>query len=239
MTLVYGEKLLYGMKIGILMMDYLFARPSGDIGNAKSFNYPVLYEVVENFNLESTNDDEEKRTVECLIEAAKKLERRGVKIIFASCGLLLPYQELLSESLNIPVCLSPLIMLPMIQQIIGLNKKVVVLMSRENKNIEKNLAELVGIDKNNYIIAVMNNCPEFIQGIDNPQEPYKYDTNLVEAEILNVCDDVLSQHQDVGAFLLECTNMGPYSNALRNHTHLPVFDIVVLINMMESVLPDV
>lgn len=233
MTLVYGNKPLYGIKVGILMMDYLFPRPCGDIGNARSFNYPILYEVVENFNLDSADD-----ATDCLIAAAQRLEKKGVKIIFASCGLLLSYQKLISETLNIPVCLSSLVMLPMIQQIIGFKKKVAIIMSRESINIKNMLTETIGLHKDSYVIAVMNNCPEFVKGIDDPKEPYQFDTDLVELEILHVCDDVLEKHNDIGAFLLECTNMGPYSEAIRKHTRLPVFDIISVINMMQSAFPE-
>ena len=96
-------------------------------------------------------------------------------------------------------------------------------MSRENKNIEKNLAELVGIDKNKYRIAVINNCSEFIQGIDNPQEPEPYDTSLVAAEILSVCDDVLSQHQDVGGLSFRMHKYGALQQCIKKSYSSPDF----------------
>lgn len=36
----------YGQDIGILMLDTIFPRIPGDIGNAKSYDFPVRYGVL-------------------------------------------------------------------------------------------------------------------------------------------------------------------------------------------------
>lgn len=38
----------YGQEIGILMLDTVFPRIIGDIGNARTFDFPVCYKVVKN-----------------------------------------------------------------------------------------------------------------------------------------------------------------------------------------------
>ena len=38
-----GGKTLYGARVGILMMKTRFPRVSGDIGNAHTWPFPVLY----------------------------------------------------------------------------------------------------------------------------------------------------------------------------------------------------
>ncbi len=38
----------YGESIGILMLDTRFPRPPGDIGNARSYDFPVRYKIVRN-----------------------------------------------------------------------------------------------------------------------------------------------------------------------------------------------
>lgn len=37
---------------------------------------------------------------------------------------------------------------------------------------------------------------------------------------------LLRRHPEVGAIVLECTNMGPYAAALRRHLGIPIYDIV-------------
>jgi Asp/Glu/hydantoin racemase len=39
---------------------------------------------------------------------------------------------------------------------------------------------------------------------------------------------MISDHPEVGAIVLECTNMPPYARAVQQATGLPVFDIVTL-----------
>lgn len=46
MAYVRGGKNLFGFKIGVLMLESKFPRVPGDMGNACSFDFPVLYRVV-------------------------------------------------------------------------------------------------------------------------------------------------------------------------------------------------
>jgi Asp/Glu/Hydantoin racemase len=48
------------------------------------------------------------------------------------------------------------------------------------------------------------------------------------AEMVHVARRMLANHPDVGAIVLECTNMPPYARAVQRATGLPVFDIATL-----------
>mgnify|MGYP007029179521 FL=1 len=41
-----GGKAIYGARVGILMLEARFPRIPGDMGNALSWPFPVLYKVV-------------------------------------------------------------------------------------------------------------------------------------------------------------------------------------------------
>ena len=41
-----GGRSIYGFSLGILMLDTYFPRIPGDIGNALTWDFPVLYKVV-------------------------------------------------------------------------------------------------------------------------------------------------------------------------------------------------
>ena len=47
MPMLQGGHATYGQSVGIIMLDCDFPRPVGDIGNARSFPFPVRYEVLE------------------------------------------------------------------------------------------------------------------------------------------------------------------------------------------------
>ena len=42
--------------------------------------------------------------------------------------------------------------------------------------------------------------------------------------MLTTVDNMLADHPNIGAFLLECSNMPPYAAAIHRHTGKPVFD---------------
>src|SRR5262249_61775119 len=44
--IAWGGKTLYGARVGILMLETRFPRIPGDMGNAETWPFPVLYKVV-------------------------------------------------------------------------------------------------------------------------------------------------------------------------------------------------
>jgi hypothetical protein len=56
------------------------------------------------------------------------------------------------------------------------------------------------------------------------------DVALAEADIVEAGRRLVTVHPDIGAIVLECTNMPPYAAAVRAATGLPVHDITTLLN---------
>jgi maleate cis-trans isomerase len=46
--------------------------------------------------------------------------------------------------------------------------------------------------------------------------------------MVHVARNLVYEHPEVDALVLECTNMPAYARAVQQATHLPVFDIVTL-----------
>jgi Asp/Glu/hydantoin racemase len=56
-------------------------------------------------------------------------------------------------------------------------------------------------------------------------------------EMVKVARKMVSDYPEVGAIVLECTNMTPYAAAIQAEIGLPIFDIYTLISMVyESVV---
>ena len=51
------------------------------------------------------------------------------------------------------------------------------------------------------------------------------DVAKAEQDILDAGDELVRRHPDIGAVVLECTNMSPYARALAARLARPVFDI--------------
>jgi hypothetical protein len=61
-------------------------------------------------------------------------------------------------------------------------------------------------------------------------EKQDMDVALAEQDILEAGRRLVSRHPEVGAIVLECTNMPPYAAALRAALGLPVHDIYTLVS---------
>jgi len=57
----------------------------------------------------------------------------------------------------------------------------------------------------------------------------------VESSMVGLTRALVGKELDGRAFVFECTNLPPYSDAVKKATGLPVFDTVTLINMAHSV----
>ena len=213
--IVYGGKNVYGYDIGILMLDSKFPRIRGDVGNAKTWDFPVLYKTVvggtpKKVVLELTEDD-----IEPFILAAKELEQAGVKAITTSCGFLALFQKQLANAVNIPVFTSALLMVPFVKRFIGENRKIGIL-TANSKTLSDAHLRAVGIRKEDVVI----------KGLE--------DKEVCRAELLEATEELLHENDDIGAMVLECTNMPPYTKDIQQVAGMPVFDIVTLVNFVHS-----
>lgn len=229
--IVYGGKNVYGYDIGILMLDSKFPRIRGDVGNAKTWDFPVLYKTVvggtpKKVVLELTEDD-----IEPFILAAKELEQAGVKAITTSCGFLALFQKQLANVVNIPVFTSALLMVPFVKRFIGENRKIGIL-TANSKTLSDAHLRAVGIRKEDVVIKGLEDKEVFtdftVQNWD------RVDTEKCRAELLEATEELLHENDDIGAMVLECTNMPPYTKDIQQVAGMPVFDIVTLVNFVHS-----
>lgn len=229
--IVYGGKNVYGYDIGILMLDSKFPRIRGDVGNAKTWDFPVLYKTVvggtpKKVVLELTEDD-----IEPFILAAKELEQAGVKAITTSCGFLALFQKQLANAVNIPVFTSALLMVSFVKRFIGENKKIGIL-TANSKTLSDAHLRAVEIRKEDVVIKGLEDKEVFtdftVQNWD------RVDTEKCRAELLEATEELLHENDDIGAMVLECTNMPPYTKDIQQVAGVPVFDIVTLVNFVHS-----
>jgi|TARA_Y100000294_G_C8413382_1_gene279750 Asp/Glu/hydantoin racemase len=60
------------------------------------------------------------------------------------------------------------------------------------------------------------------------------DVNACRLDLLDAGRQLVSDHPDVGAVVLECTNMGPYASELRRELGIPIFSGISFINWFQS-----
>lgn len=56
------------------------------------------------------------------------------------------------------------------------------------------------------------------------------DNGALTKELCKVAEELLKKHPDIGAILLECSDLPPYAKAIQSVTGLPVFDFNTMID---------
>jgi len=222
----------YGEAIGILMLDTYTPFIPGDVGNASTYDFPVRYETVEDLTVKRIFS-KDKSAYDKLKEAAERLESQGVKAITGDCGFMAIYQQQLVKDLNIPVFLSSMLQVPFISNIIGNDKKVGIISANSKSLNDNKLLKEGGIESSTpIIIEGLEEKNEFNKSII--EEVGVLDPDKLEKEVVMSAKDMVKTEGDIGAILLECSVLPPYSKAVQQATQLPIFDYITMINYVYS-----
>jgi len=234
MVVLQGGYSVYGKHVGIIMLECSFPRPVGDIGNARTFPFPVQYEVLSGVPAVNLTRYGEKTAVNLLIEAAKRLERMGVRSVVTSCGLLIRYQKRLSQAVRIPVATSSLLLLPFLGALLPGDRKIGII-TADAGAIDSHVLRHAGWNQPaRVVIRGLEGCEVFRKAILEPESPFELDTRQLCDETLSVGRQLLFEEPKIGSLLLECTNLAPYSGQLRKALSIPVYDVLQLVHLLHA-----
>ncbi|MEM1300810.1 MAG: aspartate/glutamate racemase family protein [Pseudomonadota bacterium] len=227
-----GGKQVYGAPIGILMLEAQFPRIPGDMGNAVTWPFPVLYRVVADASPDLVVRRGADGMLEPFIAAGRDLIRQGAELITTNCGFLALFQQELSAALEVPVATSALMQVPAVQAILPPGQRVGIITISAETLTEAHLTgagcplgtPVVGTDpKGAFATSILGNRMEL-------------DVDASRAELVEAAGRLTDQHPDVGAIVLECTNMPTYQAEIARATGLPVFSIVEYVSWLHSAL---
>ena len=90
-TIVQEPHYTAGIPVGIIGIDLVYPKLPGNVVNASTYDFPVLYKKV-SFEIEALfRGDPEIR--EQIVEAARELEAEGVRAIIGACGFFAHFQK--------------------------------------------------------------------------------------------------------------------------------------------------
>ena len=230
--IAWGGKALYGAKVGILMLEARFPRIPGDMGNALTWPFPVLYKVVPGASPRRVVCDRAAGLLEAFCEAAAELVRLGADGITTTCGFLSLYQREIAAHVGVPVATSSLMQIPLIERVLPPGKRVGVLTVSAASLTREHLIAAEA-DPETPVVGT-DDGGEFTRAIINDEE--RLDAAAAERDILAAGDALVATHRDIGAVLLECTNMVPYARALSERLRLPVFSIYTFVTWFHGAL---
>ena len=227
---VYGGKSIYGAAVGILMLEARFPRIPGDMGNAQTWPFPVLYKVVRNASPDRVVRQQARGLYDSFLDAAKELVADGVDGITTNCGFLALFQDELSAALEVPVASSSLMQVPMVDRILPAGKRAGILTISSATLTEEHLLK-AGCRPDTPVGGTSENA-EFTRAILNNE--LEMDVDLAGHENIEAAKSLLKDNPEVGAIVLECTNMIPYAADIGQATGLPVFSIYNFINWFQQ-----
>jgi len=216
-----GGKSIYGASVGILMLEAQFPRIPGDMGNALTWPFPVHYKVVKDASPDRVVRNGANGLYESFLDAARELVEDGVDGITTNCGFLALFQEELSSALNVPVATSSLMQVPMVERLLPPGKRVGIL-TISAASLSGDHLEKAGCALDTPIAGTPENGAFSTSILDNSLQ---LDVEKSRQENIDAAVKLATIHPEIGAIVLECTNMVPYAADIRQATGLPVFSI--------------
>ena len=234
MNRVRGGFNQYGFTVGILMLDTRFPRIAGDMGNATTFPFPVRYHRVTGASPERVVRGGAEGLLAAFVEGARALEREGVGAITTNCGFLVKFQRELAAAVNVPVFTSSLLMVPLVHRMLPPGRRVGVL-TVSAETLTREHLDGAGIGPEIPLaVAGMESEKEFTRVMLGDE--LELDVDLAREEHVRVARGLVNGHPDIGAIVLECTNMPPYAADVQRATGLPVFDVLSLVHLVHDAL---
>ncbi|WP_428485682.1 aspartate/glutamate racemase family protein [Rhodopila sp.] len=229
--IAYGGKAVYGAPLGILMLEARFPRIQGDMGNAGTWPFPVLYRVVKGASPERVVLHGAAGLLPSFLEAAAELVSVGAEAITTNCGFLSLFQRELAAHVGVPVATSALMQVPWVQAMLPPGKRVGVVTVSAGSLTPRHL-EAAGAPLDMPVVGTEDGVEFFRVLILG--EKQDMDVGLAAADVLDAGRRLMARHPEVGAVVLECTNMPPYAAALRAALGVPVFDVYSLVTWLQA-----
>ncbi|WP_287981271.1 aspartate/glutamate racemase family protein [Acidiphilium sp.] len=226
-----GGKAIYGAPLGILMLEARFPRIPGDMGNAATWPFPVLYHVVRGATPALVVLERARGLLPAFLEAAADLVALGAEAITTNCGFLALFQAQLAAHVRVPVATSALLQVPWVQAALPPGQRVGVVTISAATLSPAHLAA-AGVPPDTPV-AGPDPAGEFVRVLIGAEKD-DLDVDRAEDEVLAAGRALVAQRPDVGAIVLECTNMAPYAAAMQAALGRPVYDIYSLVTWFHA-----
>ncbi|MCO6388178.1 MAG: aspartate/glutamate racemase family protein [Aliihoeflea sp.] len=225
-----GGKAIYGAAVGILMLEARFPRIVGDMGNALSWPFPVHYKIVRGASPDRVVRRNAEGLLDDFIAAARELVADGVDGITTNCGFLSLFQEQLAEAVGVPVATSSLMQVAQVNRLLPKGRRAGILTISSSTLTPLHL-ERAGVPAGTPVGSTEGGR-EFTRAILGNE--MTLDVAAARADNVAAAKELQADNADLGAIVLECTNMVPYAADIRAATGLPVFSIASFVTWFQS-----
>ncbi|WP_309143232.1 hypothetical protein [Bradyrhizobium cajani] len=163
------------------------------------------------------------------IAAAQRLVERGAVAISSTCGFSIRHQRAVAASVNVPVVMSSLLLLPALLRQSAPQAKIAVL-TYDSAHCGE---DLLGIDdpgqRARIVIGGIEGGKFWHDELKRPAPPT--DVAAIQADVAACVARLRSAHPDIATILFECAAFPAVAPAIRRVVKLPVYDITDLCRM--------
>ena len=206
----------------------------GNILHPDTFDFDLRIARVKGADYKTIVESPSDAILKNMIVTARMLEKEGARAITTSCGFNAIFQKELAAAVKIPVFASSLIQIPMVYCSLKPEQAIGVI-TADKPHLTKAHFTNSGIPESIPIrVASISQVGEFAKLRDNPTAIL--DSKLFIKQVVAVAEGLVSKNPEVGAIVLECTDLPPCASAIRRATGLAVFDIVTLLRMVHDAI---
>lgn len=220
-----------GYSVGILYLDNVwYPLVPGNVVNACTYDFPVRMKAVPGLDTPRLHSGDP-AIFDLLLKTAQELEREGVRAISSACGFFGHFHTQLADAMDIPVALSSLVQVPWILTTLKRSQKIGILTANASAISESLLKSCCIEHPDRLVIRDLRHEPNFSAIMEDRGT---FDNAGVRREVVNAALRLQEEHEEIGAFLLECSDTPPYAYAVQRATGLPVFDFITMIRWLHN-----
>ncbi|MHB1201488.1 MAG: aspartate/glutamate racemase family protein [Polaromonas sp.] len=215
---------------GLLQLETL----PGNSTNPASYEYAVRFHRVPGANAHTILENPDQAVLRTMIADARTMVSEGIKAISTSCGFNAIFQQELAGAAGVPVFTSSLLQVPFAQRICGPDGEICILTANAGALGLAHLTSAGIASTDGLHILGLEQCAQWNKMFAEPDA--EIDLDVIEQEVLSTTLRALDAHPGIRAFVLECTDLPPYSAAIRRQSGLPVFDFITMVNYLHSAI---
>ena len=164
-------------------------------------------------------------------DSHRRGERTGRLAPRSDCGFLSLFQKDIAAAVGVPVATSSLMQVPWVQATLPPGKRVGLVTVSGSTLTPAHLAG-AGVPLDTPM-AGTESGREFFRVLIKAEKD-DMDVALAEQDVVEAGKHLVADNPDVGAIVLECTNMPPYAAALQRAVGKPVYDIYSMITWFHA-----
>lgn len=221
-----------GYGLGIIALEVDYPLVPGNVVNATTYDFPVRIKVVKGTTTERIFRND-RSLLDAFIKAAKELEEEGCRAIGGACGYFANFQKELSESVDIPVFSSALLQAPWIKMGLKKDQKIGVICAKGD-SVTPEMLKSVGIEDTSYLVfGGLEDTEQF--GTAVHKKSIDWINSIVREEVVGVAQKLAAEN-NLGAILLECSDLPPYAADIQRAVKLPVFDYISMYKWVQHAI---